>query len=211
MCFNRFFFFSADKSLVGVFQKHNSDSTAKIEISHPSFSIDQIGTSNMNLHTYVHPPMCTEGRNQSTFSQLISHKINFRGLFFLINGAKQIKCGCTNSRDICIAASGAMWMKCIWNKNGSSGMFHSEMGVTAEVRQRRCSPVQSRQRLRLFVNVVKRFLRIVLKAVQSNLSSACEACFIQPADLQSNPGYFSTLAIHYKKGKLRGSLQRKAR
>lgn len=38
--------------------------------------------------------------------------------------------------------SGAMWRKCIWNKNGSGGMFHSEMGVTAEVRQRRCSPVQ---------------------------------------------------------------------
>lgn len=32
------------------------------------------------------------------------------------------------------------------------------------------------------------------------LSSACEACFIQPADLQSNQRYFSTLAIHYKKG-----------
>lgn len=32
------------------------------------------------------------------------------------------------------------------------------------------------------------------------LSSACEACFIQPADLQSNQCYFSTLAIHYKKG-----------
>lgn len=162
----------------------------------------------MNLHTYIH--LCAQREEINPYflrSLVIKYILED---FFLINGAKQIKCGCTNSHDICIAASGAMWMKCILNRNRSSGMFHSEMGATTEVRQCQRSPVQSRQRLRLFVNVVKRFLCIVLKAVQSNLSSACEACFIQPADLQSNPGFFSTLAIHYKKRKLRDSLQRKA-